>query len=155
MTGVQTCALPISRTELVTGRCVRGCTGGIQDWAGDKSAIRLRGPAEFDLGDPVLWRREGLPAYHLTNLADDLDLGITHVVRGADLAGSSRFHSWLNQQVGISINYAHHELASGADGQKLSKSQGQAALRKTPELVSHVRALAAAQLPQLRAQFNL
>ena len=101
------------------------------------------------LGDFVVWRRDGIPAYHWANVIDDRDLGTTHVLRGADLVVSSAAHIYLARLIGASnvaeALYLHHSLVRGADGQKLSKSTLNGS---TPTLDPHridkIRALATA-----------
>lgn len=89
--------------------------------------------------DPSRWgdvmiARAGLPtSYHLSVVSDDALQGITHVVRGADLAASTSVHRLLQHILGLPTpTYLHHRLVPGADGRKLSKSEkatGLAALR--------------------------
>ena len=78
-------------------------------------------------GDVVLWRRDDLPAYHLASIVDDHDLGVTHIVRGADLLVSTalqRFLAPFLDAPGVAqAVYIHHALVAGPDGAKLSKSQ--------------------------------
>ena len=76
-------------------------------------------------GDVLLRRADGLPAYHLATVSDELFLGIREVVRGKDLAHA--MHSQLavfdalNQKP---VNYLHAPLFLSADGIKLSKREG-------------------------------
>ncbi len=84
-----------------------------------------RNPLAESTGDYVIWRKDGLPAYHLANVVDDAWLKITHVVRGADLLDSTAAHIHLQQELGLAqINYAHLPVLTGADGHKLSKQAG-------------------------------
>ncbi len=80
----------------------------------------------------VIRRRDGLPAYHIASLADDVDYGITDIVRGEDLRLSSFSQAYLAEILGLSafreIRFEHHPLLLGADGEKLSKSAGAKAL---------------------------
>jgi glutamyl/glutaminyl-tRNA synthetase len=84
-----------------------------------------------DHGDVVLWRREDLPAYHLASVVSDNQLGITTVVRGADLLASSSLHTYLADNFGLvnaqEIEYLHHDLIRSGN-EKLSKSQNAPAL---------------------------
>ena len=76
-------------------------------------------------GDPVIWRRDGVPAYHLAVTVDDAAQGITHIVRGTDLRESTSLHRVLQHLLGLPEPlYHHHELVRGAEGHKLSKSAG-------------------------------
>lgn len=93
-----------------------------------------RGPLLVDLaatmGDFVVRKKDGLPAYQLASLADDLRLGTTLIVRGEDLLPSTAAQLFLASQLSTTVGFGqtqfiHHALLSGAEGQKLSKSQQQ------------------------------
>lgn len=75
--------------------------------------------------DFVLWRKEDIPAYHLTSVKDDIDMKITHVIRGEDLFESSiiqeQILSCLENK--IEIKFLHHSLIKNESGEKLSKSR--------------------------------
>ncbi len=97
------------------------------------------GPQREDVretsGD-LLLGRPGAPTYHLAAVADDDAMGITHVVRGRDLAGSTARHILLRRALAEAtgapppppLRYAHHPLVTAPDGRKLSKRDGAAAL---------------------------
>jgi glutamyl-Q tRNA(Asp) synthetase len=92
-------------------------------------ADRLQGPIETDLakvtGDYVIWRRDGLPAYHLAVVIDDADEQVTSVVRGVDLLDSTAVHLHLQATLGFpSPAYFHLPVVLNAEGQKLSKQTG-------------------------------
>ena len=94
---------------------------------------RLQGPqlAELarDTGDFVIRRRDGLFAYQLAVVVDDAAQNITHVVRGADLLSSTARQIALQGALGLPFSvYAHLPLAIDANGIKLSKSTGAAAV---------------------------
>lgn len=78
-------------------------------------------------GDVVLWRRDGLPAYHLASVVDDDRLGITHIVRGEDLREATGIQRELAPLLGatafLSADIRLHGLLLDAQGAKLSKSQ--------------------------------
>lgn len=85
----------------------------------------LQGARTFNLGvmgDPIVRRRDGLCAYQLAVVVDDADAGVTDVVRGADLQGSSAWQRSLQQALGFeATRYTHLPLVTDANG-KLSKS---------------------------------
>jgi glutamyl-tRNA synthetase len=82
--------------------------------------------------DFVLWKKDGLPAYQLVSLADDLYFNIDYIVRGEDLLASSAAQCWLANELNASafqaVNFWHHGLITHPDGQKLSKSAGDQAV---------------------------
>jgi glutamyl/glutaminyl-tRNA synthetase len=100
-------------------------------------AWRIKTPADFPLPDFIVRRRDGIPAYQLASVVDDLHFGITHVVRGEDLAASTRAQQFLAECLGESrfskIQFLHHPLLLNDSGEKLSKSAGAAALRSDRE----------------------
>jgi glutamyl-tRNA synthetase len=93
----------------------------------------VRGHLRFDhadVDDFVILRSDGTPTYHLASTVDDVDYGVTHVVRGEDLLPSTPKHLLLAAAMGGEpARYAHLSLLSGPDGRKLSKRHGDTALR--------------------------
>ncbi|HEX7626752.1 MAG TPA: glutamate--tRNA ligase family protein [Gaiellaceae bacterium] len=70
----------------------------------------------------MLWRDEGSPTFHLASVVDDIDFGITHVIRGSDHRANEELHAALHRALGSKPPYViHHGLVVGADGKKLSK----------------------------------
>lgn len=87
-----------------------------------------------DCGDFVLQRSDGHFAYHLACVVDDAAQGVNCVVRGADLLESSPQQRYLQGLLGLpEVAYAHVPLVVAADGRRLSKRDGDAAL---PELLA-------------------
>src|ERR687884_2030441 len=79
-----------------------------------------------ELGDRfdgvTLLREDGTPTYHLASVVDDVDFGITHVVRGNDHRPNEALHRRLAEALGSRPpEFVHHGLILGPDGKKLSK----------------------------------
>lgn len=83
--------------------------------------------------DFVIRRRDGIAAYQLASLIDDIDYGIDLVVRGADLLPSTAAQLFLASLIGEDgfghTAFYHHALLTDANGSKLSKSAGSDSLR--------------------------
>src|SRR6201982_1090212 len=70
----------------------------------------------------MLWRDDGSPTSHLASVVDDIDFGITHVIRGSDHRPNEELHAALHRALGSKPPHViHHGLVVGADGKKLSK----------------------------------
>lgn len=94
---------------------------------------RWQGPCRQNLaaevGDFVLRRADGLWAYQLAVVVDDAAQGVTHVVRGADLLGSTARQIHLQRALGLPTpHYLHVPVLADAAGEKLSKQTGAAPL---------------------------
>jgi glutamyl-Q tRNA(Asp) synthetase len=113
---------------------------GVVQWQDRKLGPQSQDVA-YEVGDFVLKRADGLFAYQLAVVVDDADQGITHVVRGEDLADNTARQLLLQRALGLAApSYLHTPLVLGANGEKLSKQNGAAPLA----LDSPLQALAAA-----------
>jgi glutamyl-tRNA synthetase len=82
-----------------------------------------------DLDDFVLLRSDGQPTYHLGVVADDLDLRVTHVIRGADHISNTPKQILMYQALTAPVPiFAHLPLILGPDKQRLSKRHGATAV---------------------------
>jgi glutamyl/glutaminyl-tRNA synthetase len=92
------------------------------------------GPQRFvagrDFGDFIVWRRDGAPSYQLACVADDAAMGITEVVRGADLLKSTARQILLNRALGLSDPaWFHCKLVVDQNGERLAKRHDALSLR--------------------------
>jgi glutamyl/glutaminyl-tRNA synthetase len=87
--------------------------------------------------DFVIRRRDGIPAYHIASLADDVDFDINYIVRGADLLHSTAAQLYLASLLGetkfTGTRFLHHPLLTDEGGNKLSKSAGSVSLKSWRE----------------------
>ena len=88
----------------------------------------VHGPIAFDaaaIEDFVILRSDGHPTYHLSVVADDVAMGMTHVVRGDDHISNTPKQVLLYQAVGAAVpKFAHVPLILGPDKKRLSKRHG-------------------------------
>jgi glutamyl-tRNA synthetase len=162
----------------------RGFRGAPEEFG----AVRLRVPDEghtivhdiiigdtsfpnASLDDPVIARADGSVLYNFAVAVDDLDAGITHVVRGADHLSNTPKQQLVLEALDAQIPaYAHLPLLHGPDGKKLSKRHGAASVQELreagylPEAVDNYIALLGAgfasdeeffTLPELAERFRL
>ena len=117
----------------------------------DEGAVRLRVPDEGEtvvedvirgqvsfphdaIDDFVIARSDGSALYNLAVAVDDLDMGISHVVRGADHLSNTPRQAMILKALGASPPvYAHLPLLHGTDGKKLSKRHGAASVQELRE----------------------
>jgi glutamyl-Q tRNA(Asp) synthetase len=117
---------------------------------------RRLGPQQQSLaqavGDFILHRADGLWAYQLAVVVDDAAQGVSDVVRGADLADNTARQIHLQRLLGLPLpRYLHTPLVLAADGHKLSKQNGAAALDTRRPLAALQAAGAVLGLPPLPA----
>lgn len=81
------------------------------------------------MGDPIVRRRDGFWSYHLSTTLDDVELGVTHVVRGADLLPTALVQVALQRMLDLpTLEWCHLPILVDANGEKLSKQTGAAAI---------------------------
>ena len=82
------------------------------------------------VSDPVLIRQDGQVLYTLASVVDDTEMGVTHVVRGADHVTNTATQVQMINAIGGRVpEFAHHSLLTGPGGEALSKRLGTLALR--------------------------
>src|ERR1700704_436755 len=80
-------------------------------------------------GQTTLLRADGTPTYQLASAVDDVDFGITHVIRGSDHRANAELQAALIRALDAEPpEYIHHGLLLGEDGTKLSKRHGASSL---------------------------
>ena len=119
----------------------------------DKNLGGIERVAFRDFGDFVVWSRDDIPSYELAVVVDDLAMGVTEVVRGADLLTSTARQILLYRALGgESPDWFHCLLVGDSAGRRLAKRSGGLALRElrdagmTPSEVMQ-RAVAAIIVP--------
>jgi glutamyl-tRNA synthetase len=87
--------------------------------------------AGVDFGDFVIWRRDGVPAYELAVVVDDAAMGVTEVVRGADLLLSTARQKLLYQALDLrQPGFFHSPLVAGPDGRRMAKRNKSASIKE-------------------------
>jgi glutamyl-tRNA synthetase len=88
----------------------------------------VKGPIEFpnaELDDLVLLRADGIPTYNFGVVVDDLDMNITHVIRGDDHVNNTPRQIHIFRALGAKLpEFAHVPMILGPDGERLSKRHG-------------------------------
>ena len=106
--------------------CAAALAGDLR-WEEMGQGMRLADPRAH--GDVVLARKDAPASYHLASTIDDAAMGVTHVLRGADLIASTDVHRLLQALLGLPTpGYRHHALVCGADGKRLAKRDAAASL---------------------------
>jgi glutamyl-tRNA synthetase len=156
-----------------------GSDRGFRGQPEDQGAVRLRVPDEGEtvvddlirgqarfpnasLDDPVIARADGSALYNFAVAIDDLDAGITHVVRGEDHLSNTPKQLLVFEALGAEPpRYAHLPLLLGPDGRKLSKRHGAASVQELreagylPEAVDNYIALLGAGFSSDEEHFSL
>jgi glutamyl-tRNA synthetase len=92
----------------------------------------VRGDLQFDvnlIGDPILVRSNGLPAYNYAVVVDDFLMAITHVIRGEDHIQNTPRQILISRALGFeSPRFAHVSMVMGKDNTRLSKRHGATAV---------------------------
>ena len=82
------------------------------------------------VSDPVLFKNDGQILYTLASVVDDVEMGMTYVVRGSDHVTNTATQIQIMQALGGTVpRFAHHSLLTGPQGEALSKRLGTLALR--------------------------
>ncbi|MDQ6820426.1 MAG: glutamate--tRNA ligase [Actinomycetota bacterium] len=125
----------------------------------------IRGQTRFpnrSMDDPVIARADGSALYNFAVAIDDLDAGITHVVRGEDHLSNTPKQLLVFEALGVTPpRYAHLPLLHGPDGRKLSKRHGAASVQELrgagylPEAVDNYIALLGAGFASDQDHFSL
>jgi glutamyl/glutaminyl-tRNA synthetase len=101
-----------------------------------------------DFGDFIVWRRDGVPSYQLACVADDAAMGITEVVRGADLLKSTARQILLYRALGLdSPAWYHCELVMDGQGHRLAKRHDALSLRALRQRGVTPKRVLSAKLP--------
>lgn len=111
-------------------------------WEEMGQGLRIADP--WAHGDIVLARKDAPASYHLASTLDDAAMGVTHIIRGADLIASTDVHRLLQELLGLpTLLYRHHALVCGPDGKRLAKRDAAASLASLRAAGIDGRALAA------------
>lgn len=107
----------------------------------DGRAQRVRARPQI-FGDAVIARKDSGTSYHLASVHDDAAQGVTHVIRGEDLAAAAHLHRLLQALLGYpEVVYRHHPLMTDDAGRRYAKRDKSATLRalraagETPALI--------------------
>ncbi len=127
---------------------------GAVTWA-DRRLGQHQQDVHAEVGDFVLQRADGYFAYQLAVVVDDAAQGVTHVVRGEDLADNTPRQILLQRALGVSTpSYLHTPLVLGSDGEKLSKQNGAQAVDTSHPLEALNAAAATLGLPPMRGDMD-
>ncbi len=160
-------ALKLSEDEKAALRAERGA--GVWRFLLDQERIEwndgILGDLSIDaasVSDPVLIRADGQFLYTLASVCDDIDFGITHVVRGSDHVTNTATQIQIIRAMGGAVpEFAHHSLLTGPQGEALSKRLGTLSLRdlraqgiEPMAILSHMARLGSSQPIELRQSLD-
>jgi glutamyl-tRNA synthetase len=125
----------------VAARRAEGRPATLRFHVGDGASVEfddtVRGPQRFataDIGDFVIRRSDGTPAFFFSNAVDDALMGVTLVLRGEDHLTNTPRQILLLEALGLPVpRYAHIALVVGADGAPLSKRTGSMSVHELRE----------------------
>ncbi len=118
------------RVEMNEEHCLRLRADGCRRRYSD----RVQGIVEAVVDDFVVRRRDGVVAYNLAVVVDDVDDGVSEVVRGADLASCTPRQMLIHELLGFQLpTWVHIPLVVGTDGQRLAKRHGAVTLMDLSE----------------------
>ncbi len=156
-------ALALTQAERDALRAQRG--NGVWRFKLDQERITwvdgILGDISIDaasVSDPVLIRGDGQVLYTLASVVDDMEMGVSHVVRGSDHVTNTATQIQIIAALGgTPPDFAHHSLLTGPKGESLSKRLGTLSLRDLREagvapiaLLSHMARLGSADPVELR-----
>jgi len=160
-------ALALSEDEKAALRAERG--GGVWRFKLDHARIEwndgILGDLSIDaasVSDPVLIRGDGQFLYTLASVCDDVDFGVTHVVRGSDHVTNTATQIQIIEALEGGVPaFAHHSLLTGPQGEALSKRLGTLSLRdlraqgvEPMALLSHMARLGSSDPIELRGSVD-
>ncbi len=97
----------------------------------------VRGPAHIEtssMSDPVLVRGDGTVLYTFASVVDDVDMGVTHIIRGEDHVANTAVQLELFAALGAQApQFAHHNLITTTTGEEMSKRKGSLSIRSFRE----------------------
>ena len=127
--------VPVNQAFLATESVAIAKPHSVQ-WQDRRLGIQQQN-VENDVGDFPLKRADGCFTYQLAVVVDDAAQGITHIVRGEDLADNTARQILLQRALGLPTPvYLHTPLVLGANGEKLSKQNAATALDTTEPMIT-------------------
>jgi len=147
--------ISIQKMPVTPVECAQAATKSIASQMIQWTDRRLGGQVQDvadEVGDFVLKRADGCFTYQLAVVVDDAAQGITHVVRGVDLADNTARQILLQRALGLPTPlYLHTPLVLGANGEKLSKQNGAQAIDTSTQQAALDALTCAAQVLGLAA----